>query len=415
MDTQQKSTLRVLTLLGLIYFIIFIFPNASTMGSDNPVVYLHKDEAMIFPPIERMLRLEGNLSNIWGNLIVYGDYHYGFPFFFLSALVLLPLRLIRGPEFIRDLPLNFLILRQMINVLPMILTAGVLAWVQTHFKSLWKSVFIYLFILTIPAVVRSNMHWWHPDSLMLLSIALTFFFLDRDDLRLGNNFYFAAITCGMATAIKLYGFFFFLAIPLYLLIAWRRGKLVLKKVIMAAGLFVLLMSLTIVLSNPFLFYGPPREEMLAIQRFKTVELAEGYSHEDSVYYSLGPKYWRWTLNTSYGRPWRLQGLFLLLVFGCFFGGRKEINRLILAWAIPIGIYVLWFVSPKPDHYLLPLTVPAASAVLALVNGVEPWIMEKSGWKKYAGWILVILFIVFIMPQIVFHFTRSYVLFMEFFV
>lgn len=415
MDKRQKTTLRVLALLGLIYFIIFIFPNSSTMGSDNPTVYLHKDEAMIYPPIERMLRLEGDISNIWGNLIVYGDYHYGFPFFFLSALVLLPLRLVRGPEFINDLPLNFLILRQLINVLPMILTAGVLTWVQTHFKSLWKSIAIFLFILTIPAVVRSNMHWWHPDSLMLLSIALVFFFLDKDDFRLGKHFYFAAIACGMASAIKLYGFFFFLAIPFYLLIVWRRGSLSFKKVFLAAGLFVLVMTLTIVLSNPFLFYGPPREEMLAIQRYKTVELAEGYSHEESLYYSLGPKYWLWTLNISYGRPWRLQGLFLLLVFACFFGGREDVNRLILVWAIPIGIYVLWFVSPKPDHYLLPLTVPAASAVLALVNGVDPWLTEKTGWKKYAGWTIGIIFIVFITPQAIFHLTRSYSLFMKFFV
>ena len=415
MDTQQKTNLRIIALLGLIYFILFIFPNASTMGSDNPQVYLHKDEAMIYPPIERMLRLEGTLNNIWGNLIVYGDYHYGFPFFFLSALVLLPLRLIRGPEFINDLPLNFLLLRQMINVLPMILTAGVLAWVQTHFKSLWKSVFIFLFILTIPAVVRSNMHWWHPDSLMMLTIALTFFFLDRDDFRLGKDFYFAAIACGMATAIKMYGFFFFLAIPVYLLVAWQRNKLALKKVILSAGLFVLVMSLTIVLSNPFLFYGPPREEMLAIQRFKTVELAEGYSHEESVYYSLGPKYWRWTLNVSYGKPWRLQGLFLLLVIGCFFGNRKDMHWLIMAWSIPIGIYVLWFVSPKPDHYLLPLMVPMASAVLAWMNGVQPWLSEKSGWKQYAGWGSVIVFAVFITPQIIFHLTRSFTLFMKFFV
>jgi hypothetical protein len=311
--------------------------------------------------------------------------------------------------------LNFLILRQLINVLPMILTAGVLAWVQTHFKSMWKSVFIFLFILTIPAVVRSNMHWWHPDSLMMLSIALTFFFLDRDDFRLSRNFYFAAIACGMATAIKMYGFFFFLVIPFYLLVAWLRYKLALKKVILAASLFVLVMALTIVLSNPFLFYGPPREEMLAIQSFKTVELAEGYSHEESIYYSLGPKYWRWTLNVSYGRPWRLQGLFLLLIFGCFAGWRKDVNRLIMAWSIPIGIYVLWFVSPKPDHYLLPLIVPMASAVLVWVNGVEPWLVENAGWKKAAGWASLALFAAFITPQIIFHLTRSSALFMGFFV
>jgi hypothetical protein len=87
----------------------------------------------------------------------------------------------------------------------------------------------------------------------------------------------------------------------------------------------------------------------------------------------------------------------------------------MAWSIPIGIYVLWFVSPKPDHYLLPLMVPMASAVLAWMNGVQPWLSEKSGWKQYAGWGSVIVFAVFITPQIIFHLTRSFTLFMKFFV
>ena len=94
-----------------------------------------------------------------------------------------------------------------------------------------------------------------------------------------------------------------------------------------------------------------------------------------------------------------KGLFVLLVFGCFSAGAGISNRLILAWAIPVGIYVLWFVSPKPDHYLLPLMVPMASAVLALVNGIEPWLQRDSRWKKYAAWAVLAGFVVFITPQI----------------
>src|SRR5690606_27505768 len=118
--------------------------------------------------------------------------------------------------------------------------------------------------------------------------------------------------------------------------------------------------------------------------------------------------------TSYGKPWRLEGLFLLLILGCFFGGRENLNRIILAWAVPIGIYVLWFVSPKPDHYLLPLMVPMSSAVLTLINAISPWLAEKD-WRQYAGWGLVFLFALFIAPQLVFHIAQSYALFMEFFV
>jgi len=86
----------------------------------------------------------------------------------------------------------------------------------------------------------------------------------------------------------------------------------------------------------------------------------------------------------------------------------------LAWAVPIGIYVLWFVSPKPDHYLLPLMVPMSSAVLALINAISPWLAEK-GWKQYAGWAITAVFLFFIIPQVIFHLTRSFSLFISYFV
>ena len=133
MEKKQKITLVVLAALGVVYFILFLSPNKSTMGSDNPLVYLHKDEYVTYPIVEHMLLLEGDIHMLWGRWIIYGDYHYGYPFYFLSALVLLPLRLLRGSTFFTDIPLNILILRQVISGLPMILAAGFLAWVQTLF------------------------------------------------------------------------------------------------------------------------------------------------------------------------------------------------------------------------------------------------------------------------------------------
>ena len=103
-------------------------------------------------------------------------------------LVLLPFRMIKGTSFFDQTALNILVLRQMISVLPMILTAGVLIFTLTHFRRLWASLFTFLFILTIPAVVRANMHWWHPDALMMLSIALTFFFLGSECVQAGTEF-----------------------------------------------------------------------------------------------------------------------------------------------------------------------------------------------------------------------------------
>jgi hypothetical protein len=379
MEKKQKRILWTLAALGLLYFALFWLPNASTLGSDNPIVYLDRDEYVTYPIVERMLAFEGDIHNIWGSLIVYGDYHYGYPFYFFSMLVLLPLRLIQGSAFFEHIPTNILLLRQFINVLPMTLSAGFLAFIHSHFRSWWKSLLIFALVLSVPAVVRNNLHWWHPDALMLLFIVLTFYFLERDDFRLGKHFYLAAATCGMAAAIKLMGFFFFLAIPLYLFLAWRKSHFALKKLAAAAALFVLVMAAVIVLSNPFLFYQAPRQEMLAIQSFKTEELSGGYTHDNSPYYAKGPQYWRWTLKVSYGRPQMMLAFAGLLLAGCVFGRRRSLNALIAAWSLPLAIYLLWFVAPKPDHYLLPLLIPLFSA------GFDPVDPLLDLWKSGKAW------------------------------
>ena len=406
MDINQKRNFRVVALVGILYFILFIFPNASTMGSDNPIVYLHRDEFVTYPIVERMLDFSPDVSVTWGRLIIYGDYHYGYPFYFLSMLTLLPLRVIQGTGFFNYTQLNILVLRQIISVLPMILTAGVLTYVFTHFRKLWVSLFTFLFILTIPAVVRNNMHWWHPDALMMLAIALTFLFLDLDKYRLGKYFLLAAAACGMASAIKLTGFFFFVTIPVYLLLAWRRRGAASKRIILSGLLFVGIMLIVIVLSSPFLFYRGPREEMLAIQSLKSKELSEGYTHEESPNYSLGPEYWRWTLTVSYGDPnFPVLLLLLIVLAGASIPG-KDIYWLLLAWIIPIGIYLMWFVAPKPDHYLLPLLIPLYATA---INGIEILTLGQTSnkrwvrWSVYAGYAVYALIL---LVQCVFHITTD---------
>ena len=413
MDKTQKKNLLILAVLGAVYFILFIFPNASTLGSDNPQVYLHKDEYVIYPVVERMLLLEGSFSNIWGRLIIYGDYTYGYPFYFLSSLALLPLRLINGEKFFSQLPLNILILRQAINILPIILTAGIFSYLQTKFRSTWKSIFVFLFLLTIPAVVRSNIHWWHPDSLMLLAIALTFLFLDLDKMRLGKNFYLAAAACGLAAGIKLSGFFFVLAIPFYLLICCIKSGHPLKKIILAGVGFVLVMALAILLSNPFLFYEVPRQEMLARQGEKAGELASGYAHEESLYFRTAPRYWRWTLRQWYGRPWMIDLLYAALLFGSVWGDKKTANQLITAWTIPLGVYLLWFVAPKPDHYLLPLLIPVYSAVLTPVPAILEDASKFSGLRRVFAFLRGAIYAGLIGFQLYFHLSRSIEHFMSF--
>lgn len=415
MNTIQKRNLRILITVGVLYFILFIFPNSSTLGSDNPIVFLDRDEYVTYPIVERMLDFGQDLSANWGRLIIYGDYHYGYPFYFLSMLVLLPLRMVLGIGFFEQTELNILVLRQMISVLPMILTAGVLTYTITHFRKLWSSLFTFLFMITIPAVMRGNMHWWHPDALMMLSIALTFLFLDLDAYRLEKYFLFAAAACGMASAIKLMGFFFFLVIPLYLLVAIRKMKIAVKRAITAGVLFIAVMLIVIALSNPFLFYQGPRDEMLAIQAQKSSELTEGYSHETVLDYALGPRFWAGTLAVSYGRPYFPILLLFLLGLETAISAKKEPFWLFLAWIMPIGIYLMWFVAPKPDHYLLPLLLPLYASVLVGFDVLAStgWVSAKK-WVRWAAYAGSAVYSLVLLAQILFHITAGIQLVMEYF-
>lgn len=414
MNTTQKRTLWVLAAIGLVYFALLLFPNAFMRGSHNPLVYLHTDEVVVYPSLEKMFRFGPTLSTAWGRIIIHGEYHYGYPFFFFSFLVLLPLRLIEGAAFFDQVQRNIFLLRQLICVLPMILTAGVMAYVVTAFRKIWQAIFTFLFILTIPAVLRNVTQWWHPDALMMLAVALTFLFLKLDRRRLGSYFYLAAASCGMAASIKLMGFFFFLAIPLYIVLVWRGKQIPLKKAAGAALGFVLVMALVIVLSNPFLFYAGPRNDMLAIQAEKTQELRFGYDHEESIYYRLGPQYWRWTLEISYGEPNFPLLLLGLLLVSAIAQADDAIKWVLLAWLVPIGIYLMWFVSPKPDHYLLPLMLPLyASAMWAFDLLQSGWKAEKR-WARWAACAGSGLLAVVLLFQFIWQIGNSYELYLSFF-
>jgi len=164
--------------------------------------------------------------------------------------------------------------------------------------------------------------------------------------------------------------------------------------------------MTILLSNPILFYEGPRQEILARQAEKAEELGSGYKQEESLYFRTAPRYWRWTVHQWYGRPWMVDLLYAALLFGSVWGDRKTSNQLITAWTVPLGIYLLWFVAPKPDHYLLPLLIPVYSAVLIPV----PAILEDTGkfseWRKYLAYLRGAIYAGLISFQLYFHLSRS---------
>ena len=210
------------------------------------------------------------------------------------AAALLPLKLLGAAGSVST---NMLFLRQLVSVLPMVIALILLVYLQTGFESYIKSISLFLILILIPEVVANDM-WLHPESLEFLLIVLTLFFLTRDDLKFGKSFYIAALFCGLATATKLLGLFFFLTIPLYIFLGWYQKRISLRKVMQAATFFVAIMAVIFVLSNPFLFWASQRAFALKIQSNFHRSMTAGFT----VAYKNSPLVWLQVIFDLYSVP-----------------------------------------------------------------------------------------------------------------
>jgi hypothetical protein len=324
------------------------------------------------------------------HIFIYEDYHYGYPFYALSALTLLPVRLAAGPQFIHLTQINLLLLRQFVSVLPIILSALVLVYLATRFRKLLAAAGLFVLILSIPGVVRYSHNFWHPDSLNLLFIVLTLYFLDRDRLRFGRNFYLAAVACGLSVATRLYGLFFFLAIAAYLLVGLVRRNLSRRQVVGKASLFAGLMVITILFSDPFLFSASARANLVRIMNEKHTEMAYGYNEPDpQQIYHTGWAAWLPFFEEGYAANFFSIFLLVSLIVGIWYGGQgghgqsQIFNGMLLAWVVVLAGYLVYFVAVKSSQYMLPLFVPFYAASFSIPLSLEgsrfPAEARKSAW------------------------------------
>ena len=362
---MKKSTvvLLILLLMGVGYFLLFWLPNSTGARDFNMTFIFEQDEPAQYPHVVRMLEPGKTIPQTIYRFFAYQHYYFGFPYYFYSALVLLPTKLLAGME---NISLNMLLLRQFVSVLPMLVAITILVYLQTRFQSYFKSISLFLILLIVPGVVFNNM-WIHPDSLVFLFIVLTFFFLDRDDLQFGKNFYLAALACGLAVATKLIGLFFFLAIPYYIFLGWHKGRVDLRKAVIAAILFVSIMFSVFVLANPFLFWASER-----VFAFKTQSnLHDAMGSGFIVSYSDDPLIWLRVFQTWYGLPIFILFALISAVIGAFKGERKLLNQLILFWSVPFMFYIAFALVIRAKHFPLPILLPVFSALPAYFILFEP--------------------------------------------
>ena len=337
----------------IVYFIIFIFPNY--VGSENiaMVAVFEPDESVPLKYAFAMIEPTESLKQALINFAFYDYYFYGFPFFAVSALSLLPI----APQgLIDNIPLVMVTLRQVISVLPMLLSVLMMVYMQTKFKS-YKSIVLLLLLLGIPAVVRNNF-WWHPDSMVTLMAILTIYFLNKDDLKFGSNFYIAAFLCGYSAGTKGIGFYFFLTIAVYLLLGLLWKKASLRKLFLSALGFLACMAFAYLAANPILVFEGVRKDYFALMDRQSVELYSGYwvLYPKGFFVSLPD------LTQYFGHI-----LFILMaVATCVIGIVKKRDRLlnifILTWAIPLSVLVFLITNFK-FQYWIPVALPLFSTLV----------------------------------------------------
>jgi len=320
-----------------------------------------------------MIAPTGSLNQALRSFIFYDYYYYGFPYFGLSAVTVLPLQWLGQ---LGDIPLVMLLLRQMVSVLPMLAALLLLVYMQDGFRT-YRSPVLFLFLLSIPAVVQNNL-WWHPDGITFLFVVLTIFFLKRDNLQFRWNFLFAAVLSGVATATKLVGVYFFLAVGLTLFLGIVLKKASWKRLLIMGAAFVLVMGVAYVAANPFLLSHWARTAYGYIFHKQTGLLSDGYG----VVYEKGLAAAWPLMHQSYGEL-----IFLLIalgtaIWGAWRGPQRLLHGLILAWFVPLTVVVLW-VSHFKFQYWLPVALPLFSSLVLLLP--ERLAFARSDNKFRLNW------------------------------
>ncbi len=373
-DTLDKKHLRLkifILAFSCAYFILFVLPNLTGAKDPNMLVVKIADEYLQFPYVIKVTSLGESFYQTIKNVLIPGHYHYGYPFYIISALAILPLRIFsafsNGPTIVaytgQIIPVDYttaymFILRQL-NLFFTIPSVFLLVYLWNGFKSLTASTLLTILLASMPAFFLINMVW-HPDSMASFFVILTIFFLSIDNLRFSKWFYLAAIFCGLATGIKAIGLFFFLTVPIYLLLGLNKKSISFKSMIRHGAVFFLVMVVVVIVTNPLLLIPEGREKIFSALSSQSKSMSGEGPPQILLWYNV-------TLKDFYGFWW----FYLLAVCAAILGliydkSKRLLNIIILTWALPFSLYLLLSVKSFWGichvYYFIPIMLPLLSCI-----------------------------------------------------
>lgn len=386
LTAPQKKTLLILLVLSMIYLIL-LYPSEIS-GTENEHAWLvyGGDEYVIYPILQAVLTPGKDFSGTLYHHYIYEDYHYGYPFYAWSALLTAPLRLFLGPDYLDRIEWTIPVLRYGVSVLPLLFGCLILVFLFTRFQNPLLSSAVYIFLITAPGSLQNNQGFWHPDGLNFLFICAALYFLQRDRFRYGRNFFAAAFCVGLSAATRLYGFFFFLAVGVYLVMGVLQRDLAVRSAFRRGLLFILLMFGTILWADPFIFRSDARAKMVAILTEKTGEMSSGYGadfDDPRNDYRPGWDAWYPAFEDHYAKMFCFFFLLGSLAIGCFCrSGYRLTCQVTLCWWVVIAVYLIFFVAVKSTQYVLPMMLPLMANIFTLPQVLPKY--KKPAWAVSAG-------------------------------
>ncbi|MBQ4514589.1 MAG: hypothetical protein II969_16470 [Anaerolineaceae bacterium] len=383
----QKKTLLVLCLIGIAYIIILLPSNLKGSKDWDDFRHYGGDEYVIYPILQNVANTGHSYSEWLYHHYIHEDYHYGYPFYALSWLVLQPIHLFAGPNYMQRIDLTLPTLRTMVSVVPMMLGCMILVYMTTRFTNPLVSAAAFVFLLTAPGSLQNNQGFWHPDGLNLFFVCAGLYFLQRDRLRFGRNFYLCAFFVGLSAATRLFGFFFFLAVFVCLLCGFLSKRLSFTQTVGKGLLFILVMFGTILWSSPFLFRADARQNMSAILSEKSEEMSTGYGGDFTDLkndYRPGWNAWYPAFEDHFTEMFCFFYLLASLMIACFVGREQWTYRVIGLWWIVVAVYIIWFVAVKSTQYLLPMMLPLMSCIFTLPRALRE---VEQKWLRIGAWCL----------------------------
>lgn len=355
MKSRIRNTVIIVS-IAVIYIALFIPLNTRCAENRNMLLCAGSDEYAQYPYVISMTTCDSTVLDTISRMLDHKHYYYGYPFYFISAAVITPIRIYSKFCEGNYTRAHILLLRQLS---PVFMTGVFILLVAmwTKFRSLFSGFSLLVFLGAVPAVFTNNT-WWHPDSMVTFFVVGTLFCLEKDALRFGKWFYAASIACGLAVSTKVLGLFFAPCVLMYLTLGVIKKKLNHFSAVRRGATFIGVMIATVILTYPILLDFPKAQRIFETLKTQAEMIKFGWG----VRMDKGlMAHYRESLRDSFGW-WPVY--LLSLTGGCvgviFDRNRRLLNFLILSWSLPYFAYLIFAVARKSSYYFIPALVPFLS-------------------------------------------------------